>query len=278
MLPQMKDAPGIGGSEDLRVSLSNAFELAPGQAVRHLRLGQTVTSCGAAARIRVIQFDQFETGNCLQHALRRVPNVLAMAQMAGVVIGHACSNGVSRFVEAVGDEELADVFDFFDEARRPVGELRVAGQQFVVLLEHQAAAGHVDDYGVEMLPQALENLDVRSGELRRPGNVAGMVVNGPAAHLSGGAMHLAAVAEQDAVGGAVGPAEQGFSDAAREQSNDRIGGTGRRAAVGRNRAVIGRWLVDDVWESQGGGMIPGQTGGLDELEETCSTGQTRRSD
>ena len=156
-----------------------------------------------------------------------VDNALGVGQVAGVLIGHAGRRLAGGRVEGEGVEELVDVLDHGGEV---LGLSAVGGvvlEQLGVLLHGGAAAGGVDDNGVDAGVE--EGVDVAAGQGAAGVALADVGAEGAAAALIGDD-DLAAVAGEHGRGCLVHPAVDEGHDAAVEHAH-----APRRRASGRYR-------------------------------------------
>ena len=165
---------------------------------RHLGLRQVISARGPAAKLGFVERDELEERDHGQELPGLVANLLAVAEVAGVVISH-----LGRDRELGGDwpefhEKFGDVADLGDEFLCGL----IVRKEVSVILEHRAAAGGVDDDGVEAV--GVEGLQVRSGEIERGGFRAGMIMDRAAAALRSGRDDFAAVGLEDSGGRGVG--------------------------------------------------------------------------
>ncbi len=100
-------------------------------------------------------------GNHGEQRPRLAANLLAVAEVARVVIRHLERNGTARRDRPECHQELGDVLDLGDEPSRFVVQFR--GQDVRVVLEHRTAAGGVDDDRVDA--GRFERLEVAPGKL-----------------------------------------------------------------------------------------------------------------
>ena len=108
-------------------------------------------------------------------------------------------------------------------------------EQVRVVLEHRAAAGGVDDDGVELV--GVEGGDVLPGQGQGGRLDARVIVDGAAAGLRRRDDDLAAVLLEDAGGGGVGLGEHGVGHAAEEEGHARPLRADRRQDLGESPAA-----------------------------------------
>src|SRR2546422_642489 len=108
----LKETAGIGCDDHLGAGAYNVVNLPPLQAFGHFRLGQIVGACAAAADIRLGQFDEAFSRNCLHEIPGLFRNALRVRQVTGIVIGNTKSEVRSPRSEGrTGvDQPLGQVF------------------------------------------------------------------------------------------------------------------------------------------------------------------------
>jgi hypothetical protein len=109
-------------------------------------------------------------------------------------------------------EDFGDVFTFLGEGLGPSGPLGVVAEQVAVLLHGRAAAGCVDDDGVDV--GGFEERDEIAGHGGSLIFEAGMDQEGSAAGLTGRGDDVEAFGAQDSGGGGVDVGEEDLLDAA----------------------------------------------------------------
>ena len=178
-----------------------------------LGLGDVVDAGAAAAPVGLGEFDQLEARDELKELSRLLGHLLAVREVAGVVVGdgQVAQAGLRR-PAAVLHHPLVDI------AQLGVPELGqgrvdgVCGQQGAVVAEVIAAAARVRDDGVEL--GRREEVDHPLGQ--RLGRIAFAVVGveRAAARLDGRRVDFAAVGQKDVRGVAVDVGEDEVLDAA----------------------------------------------------------------
>src|SRR5262245_20117007 len=89
----LEDATDVAGDDHLRAGCFDIVQLAPAEPLRHLRLRQVVGSRGAATDLRLLQRNNFKTGNHAQQGTWLAADLLSVAEVTGVMIGHLERNG-----------------------------------------------------------------------------------------------------------------------------------------------------------------------------------------
>ena len=87
-LIELQQATGVARGDDVRAGGSDVFELSVEEFVRHFRLGQVVNARAAATPIGFGKLDQLEIRNRPQQLARLGGDFLAVAEVAGFVVGH----------------------------------------------------------------------------------------------------------------------------------------------------------------------------------------------
>ena len=83
---ELEQATGIPGGDDLRLGRTDVLHLAFEKFVCHFRLREIVNARAAATPTGLGQLDEFQTRDRLQKLAWLRGNLLAMTQMAGLVI------------------------------------------------------------------------------------------------------------------------------------------------------------------------------------------------
>src|SRR5208337_443065 len=107
----LEDAADIAGGDDRGTGGFDVIHLPPAQALGHLGLGQVVRTRGAAAKLAFLEWYELEAGDHRQKLPGLAANLLRMAEVASVVIGHFQRHRVLGRDRPEGDEELGDVLD-----------------------------------------------------------------------------------------------------------------------------------------------------------------------
>src|SRR5208337_1279569 len=84
----LEDAADVAGGDDRGAGGFDVVHLPPAQALGHFGLGQVVRTRGAAAKLALLQRDELEAGDHRQKLPGLAANLLRMAEVASVVIGH----------------------------------------------------------------------------------------------------------------------------------------------------------------------------------------------
>ena len=110
---ELHGAAGVAGGADLRAGLGQMAELAVQKFLRHLGLRDVVDARAAAAPVGFGQFHEVQTGNGAQQFARRLGNFLAVAKVAGLMVGHAFRRrGTGGMLQADLREPFVDVLQF----------------------------------------------------------------------------------------------------------------------------------------------------------------------
>ena len=145
---QLHGTAGVGGGDDGRAGADEVGEFAVEQLLRHLRLGDVVDARAAAAPVRFRQLHKIQARNHPQQIARRLGNLLAVAKVAGLVIGHALDvRRRRRMLQSDFREPLVDVLQLLRPQLRAGGERGVVVQQVGVVFQVRAAAAGVADDG-----------------------------------------------------------------------------------------------------------------------------------
>ena len=83
----LKVAPGVGGGEDRCAGADDVPDLADEELFGLLGLGDIIDAGAAAAPIGFGEFDKLEPRNELKEVARLLGDLLAVCQVAGVVVG-----------------------------------------------------------------------------------------------------------------------------------------------------------------------------------------------
>ncbi len=214
---QLKQAAGIGGNDCLRLCVEQMPDLAVAELLRGLRLQQVVDACGAAAERWLGDLGDFELRNLCEQMAWLLEDALRVTQVAGVVIRDAHRQRISWRNGRKLAENLCDVFALCGEGGGTGGPFGVVAEQVAVLLHRGAAAGSVDDDGIDV--GGFEHGDDVAGH--RGGLVfeAGVDHQGPAAGLILWRDDLAAFSGEHARGGGVDVGEEDLLDASGQHAD-----------------------------------------------------------
>src|SRR5581483_8098519 len=127
-----RDDGGAGGAE--------IGDLAVEQAAGQFRLGDVVDARAATTGIRLLQFDERDARYLLQKLARLLAYLLAVRQVAGVVVGDDGLQALRRGNEVDLSQPLTHVTHLRRERLRLIAVGRVVGQQVAILLHGRAAA------------------------------------------------------------------------------------------------------------------------------------------
>ena len=117
----LEDAADVAGGDDVGPGRLDVVHLAAAEPLGHLGLGQVVGPRGAAADLALFERDELQAGDHPEQLPGLGADLLAVAEVAGVVIGDLHRQRVRRRDRAELDEELGDVPDLGDE---PLGGRR----------------------------------------------------------------------------------------------------------------------------------------------------------
>ena len=84
---QLEQAAGIRGGDDIRAGGFDVPQLAGEQGVGGVRVRQVINTRAAAAPGGFGEFNEFQTGNRAEELARLRRDFLAVAEVAGVVLG-----------------------------------------------------------------------------------------------------------------------------------------------------------------------------------------------
>ncbi len=83
----LKVAPRVGGGEDRCAGADDVPDLADEELFRLLGLGNVVDASATAAPVGLGKFDELEAGDQFEQIAGLLGNLLAVRQVAGVVVG-----------------------------------------------------------------------------------------------------------------------------------------------------------------------------------------------
>ena len=146
--------------------------------------------------------------------------------MAGVVVGDAEGEGIARRLGREFAEDFCDVFAFCGEGAGAVGPFGVIAEEMAILLHGRAAAGGVDDDGIDV--GALEEVDDGAGHRGGLFFEAGVDHEGSAAGLILRGDDFAALGGQNARGGGVDVGEEDLLYTAGKHADAAAMGAGMR--------------------------------------------------
>ena len=91
---QLQEASRIPGGDDRRPCGDHVVHLPLEQLSRHFRLRQVVNPGTAAAPGRLGKVDEINSGNHPENLARLTADLLSVAQVAGLVVGHDLAGGI----------------------------------------------------------------------------------------------------------------------------------------------------------------------------------------
>jgi hypothetical protein len=146
---KLEDAAGIGPGDGLGAGGADCLHLLPEDLSSHLPVRHVVDAGAPAAEVRGRHLPERQTWNRCQQLARRGANpLLAVREVAGVLVGGGKRQPAHPGIEPEFGQELVDVPDQLREARRRPGVSIVVAQQLAVLLQSGPAARGVGDHGV----------------------------------------------------------------------------------------------------------------------------------
>lgn len=119
---QLDCATRIRRRNDCRLRFGDVREFSQQQLPRHLRLRDVVDAGAPAAPHRLRQFHELGIAGA-QHLAGGMGNLLAVAKVTSLVVGHAQRLAPSRFLQFVPGQPFMHVLEF----RRPLGRARRVG-------------------------------------------------------------------------------------------------------------------------------------------------------
>jgi hypothetical protein len=181
-----------------------------------LRLGDVIDAGAAAAPGGLRKFRQSEAGDEFEELAGLAADFLAVAKVAGFVIGDGGFATTGRGGAAVDlNQELVDVPDLGIPGVGAGGVGGVTGKEVAVFFEMGTAAAGVGDDGVEFLHG--EEIELAAGEGAGGFEVAVVGVEGATAGLHRRCQDFAVIGEEDVGGVAVDVREDEVLDAAGEE-------------------------------------------------------------
>jgi len=213
----LEDAAGIAGGDDVCGESGDVVGLASAELCGGFGLYEVVNSGGAAADGGFGNFDEYETGNLGEERARLLGDALRVLEMAGIVEGDARGKRMARGARRKLGQEFGNVAAFCGESFGAVGVDRIVAKKVGVFLHVGAAAGGVDDDGVDL--DLFEDVDGGTGEVEGGGFFSGVDAESAAASLFGGSNDFAAFRGENAKGGGVDVREESALDAAEEKTD-----------------------------------------------------------
>src|SRR5215831_19647138 len=201
--------------------------------LRHAGMGDVVNASAATATIRPVHFLQLQFGNSFQQIPRLVAHPLAVREMARVLIGRRYLQGRQPADEAQTGEKFRGILYESTESFRFLCVGRIVAEEMVVLFHSGAAAGRIDNDGIDTGVE--KNIDVSPGHFFRRLALAVVNVERAAANLISGKDDVAAIASQHPDGCSVYFAEKKRHDATVEHRNP-----GPACSDGRKRISVRR--------------------------------------
>lgn len=220
---KLEDAAWICGDDRVGFRPGDGFHFLVEQFKGSFRLRDVVNASGAAAEIGERHFNEFYAGNRADEFARSFANLLAVREMARVLVSDAQGNIAHRSGEAQISKKFRDIKDVARKldgvAIRAAGGVVRTAEKMWVFLQSRAAAGGVGKNRVKII--GCKRGAVFLSEIA--GDVADSSVRRkrPAADLAGGDDDFASVGLQNANRGAIQIRERDLSNAAREEGDTR---------------------------------------------------------
>jgi len=146
---ELQETAGVGGDDGVGVSGEQVLDFPVAELLGGFRLEQVVDAGGAAAEGGFGNFGDLEAGDSGEQLARLLKDALRVAQVAGVVVGDAYLQRISRGDWFEFGEDFGDVAALCGECLGAGGPVRIVAEKMAVLLHGGAAAGGVDDDGVD---------------------------------------------------------------------------------------------------------------------------------
>ncbi len=139
-------AAGVSGGDDIGIGFLDVAGFSVEKLARHIGLHDVVDSGASAADHRFFEFNKLDSGDGLDELAGLAGDLLAVGEVAGVVVGDAFALEFGCLLEKIG-EVLAE--EEFGEVDDSLGELLGFGgaEKVAVLLHGASASGGVDDDG-----------------------------------------------------------------------------------------------------------------------------------
>lgn len=109
--PELQDATRICGDDPIGLRTSNPLHFLIEKIAGRFRLRHVVNAGRTAALIGVRHFHKVNSGNRANQFTRSFANLLAVQQVAGVLISHTRSQGLQPGHEPKACEEFSDITD-----------------------------------------------------------------------------------------------------------------------------------------------------------------------
>lgn len=132
---KLQDTAGIGRDNDRGAGVRGVFHLVGEQIESRLGLGDVVDAGGSAAVVRPLHLHQLDTGDGANQFAWGFADLLAVEEMAGVLIGDAERQRVEGRHEAEVGEKFGDVACFFTKCACLLILRFLGGEQMLVSLE-----------------------------------------------------------------------------------------------------------------------------------------------
>ena len=146
----LQQAPGIPRGDNLSARGVDMVELALEELLGHFGLDEIINARAAATPHRLGQRGHLDAGNAFEEFAGLGRDLLAVAKMAGVVVGDLGVRGrFLRRAEVDLDEIFADVLELFRPLAGLGGVLRVVLEKAIKMLQMRSAPGGVRDDGIE---------------------------------------------------------------------------------------------------------------------------------
>src|SRR5712692_6226764 len=156
-LLDLERAAGVSAHDHLGAALLDPLELAVQELLGEVWVEEIVDPGASATEVRFLELDELKSRNRLQDRPRFLPDLLAMGEVACIVVRDGALQRLEMAVQWNLGQELGDISHLLAEGVRPLGVDRVGMEQLPVFLHDRAAARRVDDDDVNARP--LEDVD-----------------------------------------------------------------------------------------------------------------------
>jgi hypothetical protein len=213
---ELEEAAGVGGNDGPGVGVEEVTDLAIAELLGGFRLEEVVDTGRAAAERGLGDLGNFQLRNLREEIAGLLKDLLGVTKVACVVIRDADGKRIALRDRWDAAENFGDVFAFGGESLGASSPLGVVAEEVAVLLHRGAAAGGVDDDGVDI--GGFEEDDDVAGHGGGLVFETGVDHESTAAGLAGWGDDLEAFRRKDARGGGVHVGEKDLLDTASEHA------------------------------------------------------------
>jgi hypothetical protein len=169
---ELEDAAGIAGDDDVGAEIGDELGFAFAELGGSFRLNEIIDARGTTTDGSFGNFQKLDAGDLGQELARLRADTLRMLQVAGIVKGDASGYGMAFGTGGQLGKKLTNVAALGGESFGAIGISGIVAEEMAVVLHVGAAAGGVDDDGVD--EGLLEGVDGVASQLQSRGFLAGV--------------------------------------------------------------------------------------------------------